>query len=507
MDGHVPAVVKKKTDEEIDSEAAEIYDLPDAVDVPARKLLAKYLHYFGYKIGVSRADGVTPAILFRPYYDHKGELAAYKAKIMESKQTWWVSKGDEVTPFGWEQAICTGAKNLIITEGEEDAVAVFQCIKENNIGKDFEKFDPAVISLPHGAGAAAKYLAKMSDMIKRHFKEVVLVFDQDEAGKKAAEAVVKTVFPSARVAELPCKDANACLIEGRSKALFKAVQFNAIIPKNTSIVWGEQLHEAAKKPAEFGVSWPWEGVTRKTRGIRKGETIYLGAAPKMGKSELVDAIGSHLIKAHGWKILLAKPEQANVKTYKMMAGKMVGKIFHDPTVEFDGAAYEEAGKMLKGKVAMLDLYQHLGWETLKADIRSAAAQGIDAVFIDPITNLTNGIGSGEANTVLQEVAQELAAMALDLNIVIFIMCHLKNPEGGVSHDRGGKVLSSQFAGSRAMARSCNYMLALEGNKDPDLPKEQRNLRDLVILEDREFGEAGRIPLYWDDSTGLFNEVQ
>lgn len=51
------------------------------------------------------------------------------------------------------------------------------------------------------------------------------------------------------------------------------------------------------------------------------------------------------------------------------------------------------------------------------------------------------------------------------------------------------------------------MIGIEGNKDPDLPAEQRNVRKLVLLEDREFGASGRVPLYWDSKTGLFNEMK
>jgi len=58
-----------------------------------------------------------------------------------------------------------------------------------------------------------------------------------------------------------------------------------------------------------------------------------------------------------------------------------------------------------------------------------------------------------------------------------------------------------------MMRSCNYMIGMHGNKDPELSKEQRNIRTLEILEDREFGAADSIPLYWDDRTGLFNEIR
>lgn len=203
---------------------------------------------------------------------------------------------------------------------------------------------------------------------------------------------------------------------------------------------------------------------------------------------------------------MAKPEEANKKTYKLLAGKIEGKVFHDPTREFDYDAYDRAGEKLEGKLALVNLYQHLGWESLESDIRAAAAWGAKVIFIDPITNLTNGMESGAANVALQQYAQEASAMALDLDVVIFLFCHLKAPSQGDSHEMGGHVLSTQFAGSRAMMRSCNYMLGLEGNKDPELDPYERNQRTLVLLEDREFGEVGRFPLYWDSKTQLFNEM-
>ncbi len=314
------------------------------------------------------------------------------------------------------------------------------------------------------------------------------------------------VLPEAIVAALPAKDASACLVEGRSKACFAAVVFNAKKPKNTRLVLADSLFQAAKKAPEFGVPWPWKHLTELTRGIRLGDTISIGAGQKQGKSEIVNTLAAHFIQNVGWKVLLAKPEEGNVKSVKMVAGKIAGKIFHDPKVAFDEAHYDAAVQKLEGKLYLLNLYQHVGWETLKGDIREAALEGCKAVFIDPITNLTNGINAADANTKLQEIAQELSAMALDLNIVIFIFCHLRNPDGGPPHERGGEVLSSQFAGSRAMARSCNLMLGIEGNRDPSLPPEQRNLRTIVLLEDREYGENGRFPLYWDKATGLFNEI-
>jgi len=51
------------------------------------------------------------------------------------------------------------------------------------------------------------------------------------------------------------------------------------------------------------------------------------------------------------------------------------------------------------------------------------------------------------------------------------------------------------------------MIGMEGNKDPELDLEDRNLRRIIVLEDREFGNTGIVPLYWDWHTGLFMELK
>lgn len=495
-------VAFKKSKEEIQKELEEISQF-QTVALPLRKLRKESLEYFDIKIGLSEEDGETPNLHYYPYFNDR-ELVGYKVRLIENKRMWGVGDTSNVDLFGWDKAIQAGGKKLFITEGELDAVALYQIFKDVNKGSQYADLNPPIVSLPHGSAAAAKDLARHAKKIREFFKEIVLVFDMDEPGRKAVESVM-TIFPEALSAALPAKDANECLIEGRSKACYNAVVFNAKKPKNTRLVLGDELFEAAKKAPEYGVSWPWKHLTTKTRGIRLGETIYIGAGQKQGKSEIVNTLAAHFIRELGWKVLLAKPEEGNVKSVKMVAGKLAGKIFHDPNIEFDEEAYKKATEEMKGKLFLLNLYQHVGWETLKSDIREAATEGCKAVFIDPITNLTNGVNAADANTKLQEIAQELSAMALDLNIVIFIFCHLRNPDSGPPHERGGEVLSSQFAGSRAMARSCNLMLGLEGNRDPNLPAEERNMRTLVLLEDREFGETGRFPLYWDNVTGLFNE--
>jgi twinkle protein len=493
-----------KTAEEVAAELNEIEALP-SVSLPTRHLRKETLEYFGVKVSLSEQDGQTPVAVHWPF-KKAGKLKSYKNRLLEPKKFWAIGDIKDVDLFGWEQAIATGAKRLMITEGEFDAMALYQALKDKSRNTQWADANPAVVSLINGSASVKKALNDNQDAIRAAgFKEVVLAFDMDKAGRKAVEEGMQ-VIPTATTVTLPEKDANDCVIAGKSLALANAVLFKAERPKNTRIVNGSSLFDAAKKPAEFGIPYPWEGLTKLTRGIRFGETYYIGAAVKSGKSELVNTLATHLMVNHNLHCFLAKPEEANLKTIKLILGKVAGKFFHDPNIYFDEDAWDAAAKLVGDKLHLLDLYQHMGWISLKQDIVAAAHDGCKAVFIDPITNLTNGISAGETNTILQEIAQELSAMAKDLEVVIFLFCHLKSPEAGPPHERGGKVLSSQFAGSRAMARSCNLMLGIECNKDPDLPEEQRNLRDLVILEDREFGAVGKVKLYWDKETGLFNEV-
>lgn len=501
--GYKP-VKKEKTPEQIAQELEEIKALP-AMDLPERGLFKESLAYFDITVGVSEEDGVTPAFVHFPFY--KGEeLLGYKVRLLPKKLMWSVPSVKGTDLFGWKQAAHTGGKNLFITEGEYDAVALYQALKANAKGGEWAHLDPAVVSIKNGVDGASKEILNNMDKIKAAgFKDIVLVFDNDEHGERATKEVLKTL-PLCKVAKYPGKDPNDAVLSGRSKALARAVLWNAQVPKNTRIVLAQNLYEAAKEPPRYGYSWPWDGMTKLTKGIRLGETTYIGGPVKMGKSEIVNTIGKHCMIEHDLPVFMCKPEEDNKKTIKMIMGKVAGTHFHDPEIPFDNEAYDKACDLVGDKLMLLDLYQHVGWESLKTDITLACNKGAKIVFIDPITNLTGGVGSAEANTLLQDIAQELSALAKTLQFHAFVFCHLRNPDAGDPHERGGKVLTSQFAGSRAMARSCNLMIGLEGNRDPDLPEEQRNIRRLVLLEDREFGNAGAVRLYWNKQSGLFTEM-
>lgn len=512
-----------KSEAEIAAEMAEVDGFP-VVDVSKRKLRASDLTDWGIKVSLSEEDGETPYGIYFPM-ERDGVLSGYYVKTLsEPSYTFAIGDVKAAEPFGWGRAKRSGAYRLIITEGLVDAPSVEKIYRTHTKAGE-EEWIPAVISLPNGVNSV-KSLSKIADVAKKKFKEIVICFDDDEPGRKATQEAM-VIFPDAMSVTLPYKDANDCVLNGAMKAAYKMLRFEAKAPKNTRLLSARDIHMLAREPTPYGaLTWPFPTMQKLLRGIRYGETIYIGAGVKMGKSALLNTLAAHFIKTDNVPVFLAKPEEEYKKTYKLIAGSTVGAVFDDPDIEFDYEAYDKAGKVLEDKLIILDLYQHLGWESLRQDIVHAANRGCRAIFIDPITNLTNGVDSGEANTQLQAISQALSALAHDLNVVIFIFCHLKAPEGNLSkdmrqlkykkgefynlgncpHELGGDVLSAQFAGSRAMMRSCNLMLGLAGNKDPDLDETTRRMRWLTILEDREFGNSAHVPLLWNRHTTFYREV-
>lgn len=505
-EGEQKPVFKPKTSEEKRAQVQSIKSYP-IKGLPSRRLEEETLKYFGVHVAVSEQDGETPVGVFFPYGTGT-ELAGFKFRdLIDKKRQWIIGTNKGANMFGWGRAIRSGSKVLYITEGEFDAMALYQILKDGDRGTVWEGRDPAVISVKNGAGGAVKDFMQAQPEIRKHFQDIVLVFDNDEAGRGASEAVAR-VASDVKVATLPAKDANECLIQGASKAARASVLFRSVVPKNTRLVYGSSLREQAHTPAVMGLSTPWPRLTELTRGIRRGETWYFGAGVKMGKSEIVNALAEHLITEHKQKVFLCKPEEQMAKSYKMLVGKAAGRIFHDPNIPFDEEAWAEYEPLIGDNAIFCDAYQFVGWDALKEDIRYAVVQdGVSDVMIDPITCLTNQMSSADANEALTSMTAELSAMAIDHNFTAYMFCHLKAPgQGQAPHERGGPVLSTQFAGSRAMMRTCNYMIGMRGNKDPELPLEERNMRYIELLEDREFGASGIVPLYWDHHTGLFNEA-
>ena len=99
----------------------------------------------------------------------------------------------------------------------------------------------------------------------------------------------------------------------------------------------------------------------------------------------------------------------------------------------------EGVNRVRGGVVLYDSYGSTSWDKLKSAIRHAVlVEGCKDIVIDPLTRLTIGMDSAEANTELERISDELSSMAKDLGFFYMIFCHLKAPTTGQPHERGGR---------------------------------------------------------------------
>lgn len=502
-----------RTPEEIKEQVKEIAEYPIRA-IPDRGISLHTCEHFGVRVALDTANAETITSHYYPYY-REGELDAFNVRICDPKRFFGIGNRKGCYPFGWHKRNRT--KALYITEGEIDQLSLYEILYTSALewsrknGKEWsDRYVPDIISLPTGASSAGRVLAELADEIERDHQEVRLVFDQDEAGKRATQAAITALGGrniKLFIAVLPKKDVNECLQAGLEQDVIKSCVYNASEKISGKVLRSNELWNQAKERPEQGAEWPWETLTNLTRGKRLGEVYYWGAGVKMGKSVIVDMLSAQDIVTGDRPIFLCKPEEQPHHTAQRLAGKAVERIFWDPNVPFDSEAFERGRQLIGDKAIIYDNYQKTNWDDVKREIRHAVLTvGVQNVYIDPLTCFTVGISSGEANDVLIEIASEFASMAKNLKFTGQVFCHLNKPASGLPHERGGKVESSQFAGSRAMARFCHAMFGLEGNKDPDLPQEERDTRRIVLLEDRNFGATGAIPMHYNKNTGMLNEL-
>ncbi|MGI0014210.1 MAG: toprim domain-containing protein, partial [Nitrososphaera sp.] len=459
----------------------EIKILPSVGDT-SRSLSQEACKHFEVKTEFSTTDGKTAVAHYYPI-TRRGEIVGYKKRTLP-KFFSVIGDGRNSELFGQLIASKTGSKRLYITEGELDAISLWQILTEDARGTEWAKFIPCVVSLPHGAKSATKDIGRNLDFV-RSFEQVILCFDMDEDGRDAVEEVAR-LLPSVLVASYPEKDANEMLMKGKGQQLAKTVLFGAKKHKPPAVVSVEDVWDRAVKLPEMGLSWPWPSLTKLTYGIRRKMIYGLGAGVGIGKTEFIHEAESHLIRAHNKKVGCFMFEEDVGRTVKALAEKMFNKPFTVPDGPYTEKDLIDAVETLKPYVYLFDSRVGRDWNEIKSAIRyMVIGEGIQDIFLDHLTALVAHISSSEANDHINLIMSDMSQIVNELDCTIYYCSHLNPPQAGDPHERGGRVLESQFTGSRGAIKWSNYLLGLERNKDPQLPEEQRNTSKLVLLKDRE----------------------
>lgn len=477
-----------------------IKNYPSAA-MPERGITEDIAKKYGVKVECSETTGM-PEKYFFPYYKD-GKIVGYKVRHVNEKKFYSVGNISGAELFG-SQVVGENGKLIIITEGEMDTLAAYQMMKES--GKNYK-----VVSLPSGANVKA---IRENKGFLEGFETIMLNFDKDEVGQKACKDAQEVLsVGKVRVIDLPTKDANELLCSSHRNIEYLQAVNAAKTVKPDSIITVQDAFEEAITLPEYGRKWPWPSLDKLTYGRRGGEGIYVGAGVKVGKTEFLSQMVDHIIFTEDSPVFLAKFEQSAGQTLKAIAGKHDSVNYSNPdnvNTKFTQEDLSNSIKKLDDKVYMFNAgFSSAGegnlWERIKAVLHYMVVdKGVKDIFIDPITQLTDGMEASDTETYLRAFSNEIQALSQELGFFYYIFCHLKSPHTGTTHEEGGRVKSAQFRGSRAMQEKTKFMLGIERNILAD-EEGERNTSTFRLLLNSGFGKGGSFDVVYNPETTEYLE--
>jgi len=456
-----------------------------------RKIDEETCRKLGYRVGKNKAGH---AVQVADYRDAEGVLVAQKVRGSDKGFT---CIGSMKSAGLWAQNVWpTKGRRVVVTEGEIDALSVAQV---------FQLRWP-VVSIPNGAQSAKKAIEANIEWLEG-YEEVVLMFDMDEPGRKAAIECAPLFSPGrCKIAELSRKDANEMLVDGLVKELSQAV-FNARTYRPDGIVSLDDISERVLEEATVGRPWFDDRLTEATFGRRLGEVYVFGAGTGVGKTDLFTQQIAYDIN-NGIPCGVLFLEQNVAETARRIAGKRAGKLFHVPDGSWSKADLESAWDDLRGtgNLHLYDCWGAMDWETIRGKIRyMVSSLGCEHVFLDHLTALA--AAEDDERKALERIMAEAAGLANGLKFTLHMVSHLATPEGK-SHEEGGRVAIRHFKGSRAIGFWAHGMFGLERDQQAD-DESARSRTLLRCLKDRYTGRATgqTFPLDYDRTTGLLQAAE
>jgi len=471
--------------------------LPEATQV-WEGILPANLNRFGIK--------VTPTEVFFPYFK-EGSLVGYKVRRLGADHTnRFYSIGEMKDPEMFGSTLIRGkGKRLYITEGEKDLVSLYQIISSASGG-----FNADVLSIPTGAsvnqktglGTIDSCVIDQRELFEK-YENIVVVMDQDQAGKAVSIAMGKWLQGRALLAGFNGEDINQMLKDGKGAEVDKACWLAKPWKPSKMLDFDEAMVEAMK-PLPPAIPYPWPSMNRLTNGgMRGGELIGVGAGVKIGKTECFFELKKWLVQDQGQKVASFLLENNVQSVLLTLCSKFLGRKLQAQNAKpMTDEEQSEVRGMLNDRIWV---YNHSGardWPEIQSYIRYLATQeGVKFFFLDPLTSIQPGDAS-LANSFLNDLIRDLSALITELDITFFYSTHLNPASSGEPHEAGGQVRLHQLTGSRAMMRHSDLIFGIERDIASEDPIE-KNTSTFRILANRGSGEYGKFDVtYHTDGSYL-----
>ncbi len=428
------------------------------------------------------SDGEPIAIQF-PYGKDAAKVRGYESKEFHS-----VGDIREASLFGKEVFPAGSSRAITITEGELDALSVYQML-----GSSYP-----VVSI-RSASSGEKDCSKEREYLNS-FEKIYLCFDNDtpgiEAKKKVARLFDFNKIYDVKLSEL--KDANEYLKAGREEE-FKRIWWNSkrFLPETIISTFAEFEKILETKQEEASGTFPFPTLQSYTYGFRPGEVVLLTALEGIGKTEILRAIEHHLLKTTENNIGIIHLEEDKARNLRGLSGYELQSPCHLPTSSITSEEIKAALHKVCKREDRLHLYNHFGSDDPEVILDTIRFLGssCDCKFItlDHISMVVSGLKEDDERKALDYISTRLKIMAQELGFVLFLVSHV-NDEG-------------KTRGSRNISKVADTWIHLERNHQATTD-EERNTTYLELRKNRfgaRTGPAGS--LIFNPNTFIISEKE
>ena len=407
------------------------------------------------------------------YHDKSGRPIGAKTKTTNKIFSY---EGDTEGTFFGQHLFPDKGKRVVIFEGELDAATGHQCME-----------GWPMVSLPTGAASAKKSIQKNLQWLQG-YEEVVLFFDNDEAGIQASVDAASVLPPGkVKIARLShYKDASDAVQANDADAVRKAI-WDAKPYRPDGIVDGKSLLEIVttpSPPADF--EYPFQGLNNNLHGIRYGELCTITAGSGIGKSSFCRDIATALLQ-RGERVGYLALEESNRRTALGLMSAAVGKSLH-----LGEHTHEELTEAFDATMGKWPLYLFDGFGSYDPDIIynriEYLASGLDCriIFLDHLSILLSGL-DGDERRMIDSTMTRLRSLVERTGIALFLVSHLRRSSQDGGHEEGARVTLSQLRGSAAIAQLSDSVIALERDQQSDSDASETTVR---VIKNRYSGETG-----------------
>jgi len=460
---------------------------------------------------------VTDFYDVRVSYDINGKVESQFFGY-DSGKTWqrkWIQAKEKKDAFKWigpktdrlfgMERFARGGKRIILCEGALDALSV----QVANF-KKYKRMYPVVSS--HSA-SAIKTLENREYL--RSFDEVIICYDEDDAGKKATEKAVKEIgYDKVKVVNLPRADANDVLQKDGWEELLRCM-FNAESRTPSGIINREDIWSSVISFNEKeSIPYPAcvDSLNTKLKGRRGGEITLFISGTGSGKTTLIREILEDAIVNRGEKFGILSLEESPAETARNLSAMYLKK---NPSEEL--IAIEELKKGFdavfgeEGSEERLIVLDHQG--SLKDDqaidqMEYMCLKGVSGLLIDHITILTSeGVDNLYGNEAHDKMMNNLLRLAKRYpSVWIGLVSHLrKAPLGGKSFEEGRLPSIDDIKGSGSIKQVSFDIVAFARNMTHE-DEDVRNSIKCSVLKSRFTGLTGPVPgFHYDNSTGRLTQ--